>query len=194
MNCYRNFEFVRNLAANSGIDGVCTSPMSSGQVFTYASPATNSYISVTTTLLSSIPLIAVPVEGYNFAAVTTSSQSSGSSTTLAASTASSLTSSSTTTSSGVPINTSTGNSGLSSGAKTGIGVGVGVGGLALVLLAVAAFYFRRRRSSGQVAYAPPPNELASNGENKGGNLVAVNNGPHEMGGASRPAELPGRDV
>jgi hypothetical protein len=151
---------VRGLLNKGGVDGVCTSPLTSGQILTYASPTGDSYISATTTISTSIPLIAVPVEGYNFAASTTSSTTSS---TTAASTA--ATSQSTSTSSGTPTNISVGKSGLTGGAKAGIGVGVGV--FALILIAaVAAFLLRRRKQRAQVTLASVVNELPGNGEHK----------------------------
>jgi hypothetical protein len=184
---------VRGLLNNGGVDGVCTSPLTSGQILTYASPTGESYISATTTFSTSIPLIAVPVEGYNFAASTTSSSTS--STTTTSTTASSTTagSQSTSTSSGIPTNTSVVKSGLTGGAKAGIGIGVGV--FALILIAaLAAFLLRRRKRNAQVAPVPVVNELPGNGEHKTPQEVEGSSeyagrvkGPHEVEGSSRYA-------
>ena len=180
---------MRGLLNKGGVDGVCTSPLTSGQILTYASPTGDSYISATTTISTSIPLIAVPVEGYNFAASTTSSTTSS---TTAASTA--ATSQSTSTSSGTPTNISVEKGGLTGGTKAGIGVGVGV--FAFILIAIAAvFLLRRRKGKAQVAHAPIINELPGNGEHKTPQVVEgssgyagrVNKGPHVVEGISRYA-------
>lgn len=163
--------------------------MTSGQILTYASSATNSYVPTTTTLSDPLPLLAVPVEGYNFVASTNIP-----STTVPSSTASYLaTSQSTATSTEPPTDTSAPQSGLTQGAKTGIGVGVGVGSFALILIVVAAVFLlrRRRRQKEDVTYAPATSELPSFWEYKGGNPVHANNGPQEIDGYSRPAELQG---
>lgn len=190
--CPTGFKFVRNIPNNHGIDGVCTSAMPSGHVFAYASPASNSYVSVTTTLSEQIPLIAVPVEGYDFAVATTiPSASSGSSVPASA------TGSQTANSSGAqPTQTSQSSSGLSSGAKAGIGVGVGVGGFALIALAIAFFMMRRRRERKQ---APTVNELSNdpvmrelppgNQETKDVRPPVATSPPVEIDSNTRVAEL-----
>lgn len=166
--------------------------MPSGHVFAYASPASNSYVSVTTTLSEQIPLIAVPVEGYDFAVATTiPSASSGSSVPASA------TGSQTANSSGAqPTQTSQSSSGLSSGAKAGIGVGVGVGGFALIALAIAFFMMRRRRERKQ---APTVNELSNdpvmrelppgNQETKDVRPPVATSPPVEIDSNTRVAEL-----
>jgi hypothetical protein len=166
----------------------------SGQILTYAAPTGDSYISATTTFSTSIPLIAVPVEGYNFAASTTSSTTSTTTTTSTTASSTAATSQSTSTSSGTPTNISVGKSGLTGGAKAGIGVDVGV--FALILIAaVAAFLLRRRKQGAQVTLAPVVNELPGNGEHKTPQEVEgsssytgrVNKGLHEVEGSSRYA-------
>jgi hypothetical protein len=174
---------VRNLPANSRIDGVCTSTITSGQSLTYASPASNSFTVATTDFTDSALLIAVPVEGYNFAASTT-----GSSTGALSTAGSSTGASSTSAGAGPPTNTSAQTSGLTGGTKAGIGVGVA--GFALILSAVVAalLFFRKRRR-----YAPAPTELPNSGENEGGNFVEVDSEPQrsEVDGNSRHVELQG---
>jgi hypothetical protein len=173
---------VRDLPQNSGIDDVCISAMTSGQSLTYASPASNSFAAASTTFTDSATLIAVPVEGYNFAASTTSSSSSTSPT--------ASTSQSSSSGSASPTNSSAQKSGLSTGAEAGIGVGVGV--LAIIAaLAVYLFITRRRK------YAPAPTELAGSGENNSNYVVEAGpgQGPQmahraEFDGNSKPVELP----
>jgi hypothetical protein len=154
--------------------------MTSGQSLTYASPASNSYAVATTAFTDSALLIAVPVEGYNFAASTTSSSTSAPSTTASLK--------SNTAGAGPPTNTSAQTSGLTGGAKAGIGVGVA--GFVLILSAVVAalFFLRRRRR-----YALAASELPSGGENKRGTLVEADSEPErsEIDGSSRPVELQG---
>ena len=154
--------------------------MTSGQSLTYASPALNSYVVATTAFTDSALLIAVPVEGYNFAASTTSSSTSTPSTTAS--------SKSNATGAGPSTNTSAQTSGLAGGAKAGIGVGVA--GFVFILSAVvAALLFLRRRRR----YTLAPSELPNGGENKGGTLVEADSGPQrsEIDGSSRPVELQG---
>ncbi|KAE9370194.1 hypothetical protein N431DRAFT_343974 [Stipitochalara longipes BDJ] len=156
--CPTSYDFVRSLPANGGIDGVCTSALTSGQTLVYASPATNSFTSVTTTFTEPALMIAVPVEGYNFAASTTSSSSS---TGTAQNTG---TGTGPTNSGSAPTNTGTNtpSSGLSSGAKAGIGGGIA--GLVVVLAALGAFWFFRRKRKYQAA---PANELPASGQHGG---------------------------
>jgi hypothetical protein len=93
-------------------------------------------------------MIAVPVEGYNFAALTTSSSSSGTTQNIdTGATGSGPTAS----------NTNPPSSGLSSGAKAGIGAGIA--GLVVVLSALGAFWFFRRRKY----QAAPVNGYGDNG-------------------------------
>jgi hypothetical protein len=92
-------------------------------------------------------MIAVPVEGYNFAPSTTSSTTSAIAQNTGTGTGSGPTTSSTNPSS----------SGLSSGAKAGIAGGVA--GLVVVLVALGAFWFFRRRKN----HAAPASELPANG-------------------------------
>ena len=158
--------------------------MTTGQSLTYASPVSNSYVVATTAFTDSALLIAVPVEGYNFAVSTTGSSTSAPSTTASLK--------SNTTGAGPSTNTSAQTSaqtsGLTEGAKAGIGVGVA--GFVLILSAVlAALLFLRRRRR----YALAPSELPSGGENKGGTLVEADSEPQrsEIDGSSRPVELQG---
>jgi hypothetical protein len=149
-----NYNFARSLNANGGIDGVCTSAFTSGQTLNYASPVTNSFTSAITTFSSPALMIAVPVEGYNFAASTTSSSSSG----TARNTDTGATGSGPTAS-----NTNPPSSGLSSGAKAGIGAGIA--GLVAVLSALGAFWFFRRRKYQAAPTSEPP--VSGYGENGG---------------------------
>jgi hypothetical protein len=158
----RSFNFVRNLLNNGGLDGLCTSPFSSGAVLTYASPAVGSYTPATTTFTdNSALLFAVPVEGYNFAAAaatTGSSPINNSPTTGGASTPTATPQGNT---SGSGIGNSNGQNqgggGLSTGAKAGIGVGVAGAVLISAAIVVGFLLLRRRR---------PINELPGNGEHK----------------------------
>lgn len=178
-----------------GLDGVCTSAFTSGQKLVYASPTSNSFVSVTTTFtVQTAYMVANPVEGYNFAISSTSSSSSSTSTGGSSTSSTSATSaSSSTTGTALPANTDTHTSGLSTGAKAGIGAGVAV--LALVIAAIVGFLlFRRRRK-----YATGPvSELPGYGqENKHQPpaLVEAHSDVEpprsEMDGRTRPAELAG---
>ncbi|KAE9379498.1 hypothetical protein N431DRAFT_478501 [Stipitochalara longipes BDJ] len=177
MCCPSNFEYVRNVPGNPGRDnGICTSPFTSGQSLTYASPATNSFTAATTTFTdNNVVLFGVPVEGYNFAASTTSSSVTGSPTTSTSKSTS-------------PTNTSAPSSGLSSGAKAGIGVGVAI--VALAILGAIGFWLLRRRKS----QAGPVSELPGNGEGKSAGAAEVYSEPvlpSEIDGSPRPQELHG---
>ena len=131
--------------------------MTSGQSLTYASPASNSFTVATTAFTDSALLIAVPVEGYNFAASTTTPSTSGSSTTAILTRNTTGTSPST--------NTRAQTSGLTGGAKAGIGAGVAGFALISIAVVVALLFFRRRRR-----HASARTELPSTGEKKGGTL------------------------
>jgi hypothetical protein len=89
-------------------------------------------------------MIAVPVEGYNFAAAaaTTSSTQSGTGTGSASPSAST---------SNAP------SSGLSTGAKAGIGAGIG--GAVLLAAALGAFWFFSRKKYQAAPTAEPPGHL-----------------------------------
>jgi len=168
--------------------------MTSGQSLTYASPATNSFTVVTTVFTSSAVLIAVPVEGYNFAASTTSSSTSAIGSLSSSSTITS-TPQNTPDSGQLPTNTNTETVGLTGGAKAGIGVGVAV--VALLVLAGAVFLFYRRRRR----YAlNPTTELQLPGSRKEKNVILVEGYSEleprgvqraEVDGSSRRLELEG---
>lgn len=193
--CPTGFTIAYNLPMDPGLDGVCTSAFTSGQKLVYASPTSNSFVSVTTTFtVQTAYMVANPVEGYNFAISSTSSSSSSTSTGGSSTSSTSATSaSSSTTGTALPANTDTHTSGLSTGAKAGIGAGVAV--LALVIAAIVGFLlFRRRRK-----YATGPvSELPGYGqENKHQPpaLVEAHSDVEpprsEMDGRTRPAELAG---
>lgn len=99
-------------------------------------------------------MIAVPVEGYNFAAATTSSSTYSTSSTGGSG----------------PTQSSASSSGLSSGAKAGIGAGIA--GLVVVLAALGAFWFFRRRKY----QAAPTSELSGYAWNQYGGAGYVRNG------------------
>lgn len=94
-------------------------------------------------------MIAVPVEGYNFAATTTSALTG-----IAQNTG---TGTGPTGSGSTSTQTNTPSNGLSTGAKAGIGAGIA--GLVVVLAAIGAFWFFRRRKY----QAAPASELPGNG-------------------------------
>jgi hypothetical protein len=151
---HSDYSFTRHLSQNSGIDGVCTSTMTPGQTLIYASPQSNSFTSAITTFTEPAIMIAVPVEGYNFAAATTSSSTYSTSSTGGSG----------------PTQSSASSSGLSSGAKAGIGAGIA--GLVVVLAALGAFWFFRRRKY----QAAPTSELSGYAWNQYGGAGYVRNG------------------
>ncbi|RDW73318.1 hypothetical protein BP6252_07225 [Coleophoma cylindrospora] len=174
---------------SSGRDGVCTSAMTYGQVVTYAAPAGNneaSFTEATTTLKTAEPMMAVPVEGYNFEVLTASSATP--------------TSSLPTTSS----STSANSTGLHQGAKIGIGVGVGTGAAIGIAIGTALLFLRRRKYVG-VQYPVPASELpADDGSGEAKEMAgsssfsaADTHSPvkqedaQEIDGRSQPAELYG---
>jgi len=167
---------VRNVPNNLGVDnGICTSPFTSGQSLTYASPATNSFTAATTTFTDNNAfLLGVPVEGYNFAAATTGSSGISSPT------------SSTSQGSG-SSKTNAASSGLSSGAKAELGVSVAV--VALLALAGVGFWLLRRRRGYQAA---PVGKLPVDGERKNADVAEVHSEsvqPAEIDSSPPPAEL-----
>jgi LPXTG-motif cell wall-anchored protein len=93
-------------------------------------------------------MIAVPVEGYNFAAPTTSSSTSSISSTGSASSSPSSSS---------PASSS----GLSTGSKAGIGAGIAA--LVVVLAALGAFWFFRRRKYQAAPTSDSPGYAQNNG-------------------------------
>lgn len=97
-------------------------------------------------------MIAVPVEGYNFAAPTTSSSTTFTSSISSIGSTSSLPSNSSPSSSG----------GLSTGAKAAIGAGVAVP-LVVVLAALGAFWFFWRRRYQAAPTSEPPGYEPNNG-------------------------------
>ncbi|KAE8447290.1 hypothetical protein EG329_010848 [Mollisiaceae sp. DMI_Dod_QoI] len=195
--CPTSYGYNRSLSYNGGVDGVCTSTIPAGRTLVLASPLSNSYPLTTTTFTSPGLMIAVPVEGYNFAALslTTSSSPSPSSTPSPA-----PTSTSNTATTNPPTETAS-SSGLSTGAKAGIGVGVALGAL-LIFAGLGFLFFRRRRGRDGI----PRAELEQPGEGKSGNEVpgsrselggGLRSGPEsgarmvEVDGGSRPVEMQG---
>jgi hypothetical protein len=180
--------------------------MTSGQSIVYDDPAAatvNSYTTATTTYTAAGLLIAVPVEGYNFATSTSSASQSATASapeTPTTNIATSITSS--TSSTGPATSTSAQSSGLTVGAKVGIGVGVAAVALIVAAIVAAVLFSRRRRKRGVDAMAP--SELHGDGTvelpaNRGTKARAFVEyyGPQEtsqrtmseVDGSSRPVEL-----
>lgn len=193
---------MRGLAANEGLDGICTSAMTSGQSIVYANPVIddsatfNSYTTATTTYTASGLLVAVPVEGYNFA--TSTSSSSQIITTSALQTTGTSTGTNNSSSAGpTTSSTSAKSSGLTTGAKAGIGVGAAAA-VIIVAAILAVFAIRRRRKGvvGASAQRDGRSELPGNEGTKTGAFFHQNE-PQEMyqrtvsevDGNPRPVEL-----
>jgi hypothetical protein len=181
------------MLANTGVDGVCTSTMTSGQALTYASPVSQGYRFVTTTFDDDqYLLLAAPMQGWKFAAETTSSSSTipTSSERTSSPASSSPTSSSTNeaaggaSSSSTPVNQS---EGLSTGAKVGIGVAVPLGVLALIAVAAFLFFRRRRRNRETAVEIGGSREVASPGNTNG--YYEPQTKPVEM--FTQPSEIDG---
>lgn len=140
--------------------------MSVGQSLIYASPKSDSYPPAITTFSEVATMIAVPVEGYNFAAAVVTTSSSQTGTGTGSSTPSSSTSN-------IP------SSGLSTGAEAGIGAGIG--GVVLLAAALGALWFFKRKR-----HQPAPAvELPANLKNDHG---GVGPGPNGFYGPYKGAE------
>lgn len=171
--------------------------MPAGHVLTYASPTAKSYTSATTTLASPFVMMAVPVEGYNFAVSTTSSatisSASSSITSTLATRSTGLSSAARTTATNAPSGpASAAASGLSTGAKAGIGGGVA--GVALLgFAALAAFLISRRKRRDRYKVSPSPlgKDIGSKEKKYIGDIVEVHEdtASWEVDGASSRAEV-----
>jgi hypothetical protein len=116
--------------------------------------------STSTSLLSTITIFGIPVNGYNKLVSTATATSSVSGSTEVPATATAE-SSSTASSPASATASAGGGGGLSTGASIGIGVGLGIGGLLAVLGAMALIWRMCRRSRRATAGGPAPGDNTS---------------------------------